>query len=135
MPSKSSDKRKRANARDDELFAAWDRSQTRIKTSLKDYGKPAERYKIRLYVAGSNLNSIHAIAAIEKFCTDVLQDRIEVEVVDLYQQPHLAKQDAIVAVPCLVRIKPLPKAMYVGRMDDCDTLLIRLGIDPGKLNH
>lgn len=136
MPAKRSDKPKRAPKRPGpEPLTRWNVSKPKVKTSLKEYGKPAGHYKIRLYVAGSNLNSIHAISAIERFCADYLSGRIEFEVVDLYQQPQLAKQDEIVAVPCLVRIQPPPKAMYVGRMDDCDTLLLRLGIDPGSLKH
>lgn len=113
----------------------WNVSKPKFKTSNNLYGKPAEHYLIRLYVAGSNLNSLRAISSLEKFCSDYLQDRVELEVVDLYQQPHLAKADDVVAVPCLVKVKPLPKSMYVGRMDDCQHLLMRLGIDPNKLKH
>ena len=113
----------------------WNVSKPKRKTSNALYGKPADRYLIRLYVAGSNLNSLRAISSLEKFCSDYLQDRVELEVVDLYQQPHLAKADDVVAVPCLVKVKPLPRSMYVGRMDDCRHLLLRLGIDPDKLKH
>jgi circadian clock protein KaiB len=117
------------------VLTRWNTSKPKVKTSNASYGKPAGHYLIRLYVAGSNLNSLHAISSLEKFCSDYLPDRVELEVVDLYQQPHLAKADDVVAVPCLVRVKPQPKSMYVGRMDDCRHLLLRLGIDPDKLKH
>ena len=131
MPSKWPDKSKDARPE----LTRWNVSKPKLKTRNTLYGKPASRYLIRLYVAGSNLNSLRAISSLEKFCTDYLPDRVELEVVDLYQQPHLAKADDVIAVPCLVKVKPLPKSMYVGRMDDCRHLLLRLGIDPNKLKH
>lgn len=131
MPTKRPDKSKDARPE----LTRWNVSKPNSKTSNASYGKPAPRYVVRLYVAGSNLNSLRAISFLEKFCTSYLQDRVELEVVDLYQQPHLAKADDVVAVPCLVRVKPLPKSMYVGRMDDCRHLLLRLGIDPDKLKQ
>ena len=132
MPSKRPDKPNRETRPE---LTRWNVSKPKIKTSTGSYGRPANHYLIRLYVAGSNLNSLHAISSLEKLCSDYLQDRVELEVVDLYQQPHLAKADDVVAVPCLVKVKPLPKSMYVGRMDDCRNLLLRLGIDPDKLKH
>lgn len=132
MPTKRPDKSKRA-ARPE--LIRWNVSKPKFKTSNDLYGQPSSRYLIRLYVAGSNLNSLRAISSLEKFCSDYLPDRVELEVVDLYQQPHLAKADDVVAVPCLVKVQPLPKSMYVGRMDDCRHLLQKLGIDPDKLKH
>lgn len=117
------------------ILTRWNISKPQVKTAAKDYGKPGRNYALRLYVAGSNVNSMHAITSLETFCADYLRDKVDIEVVDLYQQPHLAKQDGVVAVPCLVRMRPLPRTMYVGRMDDCRKLLLRLGIDPGKLTH
>src|SRR5690242_190147 len=119
MPSKKPAKPGPTGGTRESILTRWNKSTPKFKTSNKLYGKPASHYLIRLYVAGSNLNSMHAISSLEKFCSEYLQDRVELEVVDLYQQPHLAKADDVVAVPCLVRVKPLPKSMYVGRMDDC----------------
>jgi circadian clock protein KaiB len=134
MPSKRSDKPGKARTGQPQLVR-WNVSRPQHKTDPGKYGKPANRYTIRLYVAGSSINSLHAIEAMDKFCIQYLQDKIDLEVVDLYQQPHLARQDDVVAVPCLVKIRPRPRIMYVGRMDDCENLLIKLGIDPGKLKH
>jgi circadian clock protein KaiB len=134
MPSNRSDKPGKARAGQSKL-TRWNISRPVYKIDPGEYGKPANRYTIRLYVAGSSINSLHAIASVQKLCVEYLQDKIDLEVVDLYQQPHLAKEDDVVAVPCLVKIRPKPRTMYVGRMDDCENLLIKLGIDPGKLKH
>ena len=135
MPSKKPANPGQAKGAAQPILPRWNRSKLKVTTGTATYGKPGGEYLIRLYVAGSNLNSLRAISSLEKFCTDYLQDRVELEVVDLYQQPHLAKADDVIAVPCLVRVKPQPKSMYVGRMDDCRQLLLRLGIDPDKLKH
>lgn len=130
MPNKGTPYR---GTRREDVLTRWNVSKPKVKTPSAKYGLPARRYAVRLYVAGSNIKSMRAIAALEKFCSDFLQDRIDLEVVDLYQQPQLARADDVVVVPCLVRVKPLPKVTYVGRMDDCRHLLLRLGIDPEKL--
>lgn len=135
MPSKKTAKADRSGGADRPVLRRWNAGKPKFKTSHAFSGKPASHYLIRLYVAGSNLNSLRAISSLEKFRTDYLQDRVELEVVDLYQQPHLAKADDVVAVPCLVKMKPLPKSMYVGCMDDCRHVLVRLGIDPDTLKH
>ena len=134
MPSKRSDKRGKASAGQPKL-TRWNISRPNYKIDPEKYGKPANRYTIRLYVAGSSINSLHAIESMEKFCVEYMQEKIDLEVVDLYQQPHLAKEDDVIAVPCLVKVRPKPRMMYVGRMDDCENLLIKLGIDPGKLKR
>lgn|SRR5690348_17089845 len=134
MPAKKSQKPKRAVSGRDPMVR-WNISKPTVKVDAKSYGKPAKHYTIRLYVAGSGIHSMHAISSIERFCVDYLKGKIDFEVVDLYQQPLLARQDDIVAVPCLVKIRPLPRTMYVGRMDDCDAVLLRLGIDPSRLKN
>jgi circadian clock protein KaiB len=134
MPSNRSEKPGKACAGQPQL-TRWNVSRPQYKVDPGKYGKPANRYTIRLYVAGSSINSLHAIASIERFCVEYLQDKIDLEVVDLYQQPHLAKEDDVVAVPCLVKVRPKARIMYVGRMDDCENLSIKLGIDPGKLKN
>ena len=81
-------------------------------------GKLARRYRFRLYVAGNNLNSFHAIENLEKLCRELLQGRAELEIVDLYQQPALARRDRIVAAPCLVKLYPNPPRRFVGDLSD-----------------
>jgi circadian clock protein KaiB len=134
MPSKKTAKPDRSAGAERPILTRRNAGKPKFRTRHAFSGEPAS-HLIRLYVAGSNLNSLRAISSLEKFRTDYLQDRVELEVVDLYQQPDLAKADDVVAVPCLVKVKPLPKSMYVGRMDDCRHLLVRLGIDPDTLKH
>lgn len=91
-------------------------------------GRPARRYRFRLYVAGNNLNSFHAIENTEKLCREYLQGRAELEIVDLYQQPALASQDRIVAAPCLVKLHPDPQRRFIGDLSDWKRVLQGLSI-------
>ena len=85
-------------------------------------------YSLRLYVAGSSLKSTQAVQIVEKLCRSFPEGRCRFEVVDLYQQPDLAKQDNIIAVPSLIKVHPPPRRAFVGITEDTDRILQKLGI-------
>lgn len=74
--------------------------------ALADQGK--EKYVLRLYITGMTRRSQEALRNIKKICRAHLGDNYELEVIDIYQQPTLAKGDQIIAVPTLVKKLPLP---------------------------
>lgn len=90
--------------------------------------RTARHYRLRLYVAGTNLNSFRAIQSVRQLCEEVLPGRVTLEVVDLYQQPKLAKRDHIIAVPALIKISPQPRRMLIGDLSDRERVLLGLGI-------
>ena len=94
--------------------------------------KPARRYRLRLYVAGTNQNSFIAIQSLRQLCDEVLPGRVELEVIDLYQQPELASRDHIIAAPALIKISPLPRRMFIGDMTNQRRLLTGLGIQTSR---
>lgn len=85
-------------------------------------------YVLRLYVAGTNLHSVRAIENTRRLCSEYLRGKCELHVIDLYQQPALARRDRILTVPALVKLFPLPTARFVGDMSDTDKILRGLGI-------
>lgn len=89
-------------------------------------------YALRLYVAGSNLHSMRAIENIRRLCAEFLPGKCELHVIDLYQQPTLARRDRIVTVPALVKLSPPPLVRFVGDMSDSGKILRGLGIVPRK---
>ena len=89
-------------------------------------------YALRLYVAGSNLHSMRAIENIRRLCAEFLLGKCELHVIDLYQQPTLARRDRIVTVPALVKLSPPPLVRFVGDMSDSSKILRGLGIVPRK---
>jgi circadian clock protein KaiB len=91
-------------------------------------GKPLPSYELRLYIAGSNLNSARAIEHVRDLCARLRPSECKFEIIDLYQQPGLAKRDEIVAAPALVKIFPPPSRTFVGDLTDTAKVLTGLGI-------
>lgn len=91
-----------------------------------------ERYLLRLYVTGTTPNSIRAIANLQKICEDYLAASYDLEVIDLYQQPHLAAGDGIIAVPTLIKHLPKPLKRIIGDMSDTERVLRGLNLSRKK---
>lgn len=106
------------------------REETTLPTKETLSGSETERYEFRLYVSGATPASGRAIANLKALCEDYLPGRYRLVVVDVYQQPHLAEGDRIVATPTLVRKLPLPLRRLVGDLSDSGQVLLRLDIVP-----
>ena len=87
-------------------------------------------YLLRLYVAGINPRSSAAIRSITEICEEHLKGRYELEVIDIYQQPTLAKGEQIIAVPTLIKKLPLPLRRFIGNLADKETILLGLDLRP-----
>jgi circadian clock protein KaiB len=87
-------------------------------------------YILRLYVTGMTPRSQAAIQSITGICETHLKGRYSLEVIDIYQKPHLAEGDQIVAIPTLIKKVPLPLRRFIGDMADLDRIL--LGLDLKK---
>jgi len=91
-----------------------------------------ERFILRLYVAGTTPQSTRAILNARKFCEENLNGRYQLDVIDIYQRPTLARDEQIVAVPTLVRHLPLPQRKLVGDLSDFERVLIGLDLPVPK---
>ena len=87
-------------------------------------------YVLRLYVSGMTPNSIRAIENIRKICSEHLEGRYQLEIIDIYQQPIFAKEGQIVAAPTLVKELPPPLRKFIGDMSQTEKIL--LGLDLRK---
>jgi len=87
-----------------------------------------EFWELRLYVAGQTANSIRAFANLKKICQQELQGRYRIEVIDLLENPELAKNDQIVALPTLVRKLPPPVKKIIGSLQNSERVLVGLDI-------
>jgi hypothetical protein len=96
-------------------------------------GEPVSKYEFRLYIAGSNLISSRAIEHVRGVCKLLIPSKCGLEIIDLYQQPALAKRDNIVAAPALIKISPLPRRTFVGDLSDTGKVLAGLGILPANI--
>jgi circadian clock protein KaiB len=108
------------------------------KKSIDQFAKAvAERdrakHVLQLYVAGMTTKSIDAITNVRKLCEKYLTGRYELMVIDIYQQPGLAKEEQIIATPTLIKRFPLPLRKLIGNMADTERFLVGLGLQPPKL--
>ena len=86
-----------------------------------------QHYVLRLYVTGMTARSRRAMENVRKICEAHLQGRYELEIIDIYQQPTLAKGDQILAAPTLIKRLPLPLRRIIGDLSSTDRVL--LGLD------
>ncbi len=87
-----------------------------------------ERVDLRLYVLGASVRSVDVVAHVKDICERYLPGRYDLKVIDLYQQPELARADQIIAVPTLLKVAPAPLRRVVGDLSDANSVLHALGI-------
>ena len=107
----------------------------RGKTSTEEFEKAAARrdrakYVLRLYVAGMTPKSTRAIANVQTICEKHLRGCYELEVIDIYRQPKLAKGEQIIATPTLIKKLPPPLRRLIGDMSDTERVLIGIDLKP-----
>jgi circadian clock protein KaiB len=88
----------------------------------------APAYQLRLYVAGQTPKSVLALRNLKQICEEHLQGRYEVEVIDLLENPQLAKGDQILALPTLVRRLPEPIKKIIGDLSNKERVLVGLDL-------
>ncbi len=86
-----------------------------------------DKYVLRLFVAGISTSSRKAIENMRKLCDRYLQGRYKLEIIDIYQNPVIARDGQIIATPTLIKELPEPIRRFVGDMSDTRKLL--LGLD------
>jgi circadian clock protein KaiB len=87
-----------------------------------------EIYKLRLYVTGVTPRSVTSILNIRAFCEKYLPGRHTLEIIDIYQQPELAREDQILAAPTLIKSYPLPLMRLIGDLSDLQRVMAGLNI-------
>lgn len=88
-------------------------------------------YYLRLYVAGQTPKSVTALANLKRLCEEYLAGRYKLEVVDLMENPQLAKGHRILAIPTLVRQLPEPLKKIIGDLSNTERVLVGLDIRTG----
>ena len=108
-----------------------DTGKTRTTTAIKKQ-KP-EVWNLRLYVAGQTPKSIAAFANLKKICEEHLKGQYTIEVVDLMENPKLAKGDQILAIPTLVRKLPPPIKKIIGDLSNTERVIVGLDMFPREV--
>ena len=90
--------------------------------------RPAGKYVLRLFVAGATARSRQAILRVRQLCEAELKDNYELEVIDIYQQPKLARANQIVATPTLIKEFPRPVRRFIGNLLNTTGLFVELDL-------
>ncbi len=94
----------------------------------QDQNEDHEIYELRLYVAGQTQKSVAAFANLKKICEEHLAGRYRIEIIDLLENPQLAKGDQILAIPTLVRKLPEPIKKIIGDLSNTEKVLVGLDL-------
>jgi circadian clock protein KaiB len=105
------------------------KTRKQLNAAFEEVGRTrgSEPYVLRLYVTGMTVRATRAINAVRAICDEHLAGRYDLEVIDVYQQPQLAKDEQIIAAPTLIKKLPLPLRRIIGDMSRRDRVL--LGLD------
>jgi circadian clock protein KaiB len=107
------------------------------KPSLSEYNMSVkklknETYILKLYVTGMSPMSILAVNNLKEICEEHLKGRYNLEVIDLYKNPGLAKGEQIIAAPTLIKKLPLPLRRIIGNMSNTEKVLVGLNLQQSK---
>ena len=90
--------------------------------------QPANKYVLRLFVAGATTRSRQAILRVRQLCEAELNGGCDLEVIDIYQQPGLARDNQIVATPTLIIEFPPPLRRFIGNLTNITGLFVELDL-------
>lgn len=108
------------------------RAAQALKKSLAP--RRTSKYVLRLFVAGATARSHQAVLRVRQLCAEELKDNCDLEVIDIYQQPQLARENQIVATPTLIKEFPRPVRRFIGNLLNTTGLFVELDLIPkGKI--
>jgi len=90
--------------------------------------RPKYKYVLRLFVAGATARSRQAVLRVRELCEAELKGTCDLEVIDIYQQPQLARQHQIVATPTLIVELPKPLRRFIGNLANITGLFVELDL-------
>ncbi len=86
-------------------------------------------FKFCLYIAGDGPNSVQAISNLNAVCSEYLEDRHEIEIVDVLREPQRALADRVFLTPLLLKVSPAPVRKIVGTLGQRKILLQALDLN------
>ncbi len=108
------------------------RSRSRLARRRTAQGSRGRKYVLKLYVAGTSRRSAAAIRTITEICEQYLKGRYDLRIIDIYQQPTLARGEQIIAAPTLIKKLPGPLRRLIGDLADSEKVLVGLDLRPRK---
>jgi len=103
------------------------KNESQDKTGKEQSVKQFE-YVLRLFISGASSNSVKAVNNIKQIFEGHIKNNYILEVIDVHQQQNLAEKEQLIALPMLIRKKPLPERKLIGDMSDTKKVLKGLGL-------
>jgi circadian clock protein KaiB len=91
--------------------------------------EPAEEWKLRLFVTNWTPRCIVAYRNLKKICEENIENKCSIEVVDILENPDIARNSQIVAVPTLFKLSPKPERVLVGDFSKKEQVLKGLDVE------
>jgi circadian clock protein KaiB len=88
----------------------------------------SDKYLLKLYVTGASDRSQRAISNLIQLSELHLQNRHEIVIIDVLEQPQVAEAEKILVTPALIKEFALPKVRIIGDLSDTQTILFGLNI-------
>ncbi len=79
-------------------------------------------------MAGATDRSRQAVLRVQQLCEVELKNSCALEVIDIYQQPKLARENQIVATPTLIIEFPPPLRRVIGNLANITGLFVELAV-------
>jgi circadian clock protein KaiB len=96
--------------------------------AVNDPSAKDPEYTLKLFITGTSPNSVRAIKNVREICENYLKGRYSLEIIDVYQQAVLAKEEQIIALPLLIKKTPGPERRLIGDMSETEKVLRGLGL-------
>jgi len=87
-----------------------------------------DKFILRLFVAGATDRSRQAILRVKQLCATDLNGGCNLQVIDIYQQPELARENQIVATPTLIVEFPPPLRRFIGNLANITEFFVQLDL-------
>ncbi len=137
MSARASNVRRRkleAGARPEKLSSVSKRESDEARRGLEEAAQDqlAQSYVLRLYITGTTPASTRAVGQVRSICEEYLHGRYELQVIDIYQMPALAKDHQIIATPTLIKVLPAPLRRFIGDLSKAEKILFGLDLREKK---
>ena len=83
---------------------------------------------LRLYITGTTPRSMRAIENLRAICSGELEEKVDLQVIDVLERPQLAEDEKIIATPTLIKNIPPPLRRIIGDLSDREKVLLGLDI-------
>jgi circadian clock protein KaiB len=89
------------------------------------------KLKLRLFITGQTPRAERALTNLHRICSEELEGKYELEIIDVLEHPQLAEEEKILATPTLIRELPLPPRRVIGDLSDRKQVLRGLDLQTG----